>query len=196
MLRRLKKSSIYTFSLTFLLFLLLAGAVPSRVQAAGKTGFVGSYYYKNGKKLKKKAVKVSGKWYVLDSKGKMVRGKTYKLKGKTYRLRKDGTAYTGTWMFGSKFYAYSSKGVLNKSKSGLLNRYMKESISENKKPFSKVKKLLGKVKHTWKSGSCGGSGYFRYYYYEHGYLVAVAVYGKKSYFSYAEKTPWDPSLME
>ena len=179
------------------LWLLLTGMMPVwAASAPGKiTGFVGDVYYKNGKVQKKKAVSDRGNWYVLDKSGRMVRGKTYKVKGKTYRLRADGTAYTGTWMFGNKLYVYNSNGSLNKSKTNLLARYCKGSVSTKKKPFSKVQSVLGRVLHTWTVPGCGGAGYIQYYYYEHGFLIGTEVYGKKSYFSYAENTPWDPMLM-
>ena len=195
--RGLKRTGLRLF-MAALLFLLLAcsGTVSVHAASGGFTGFAGDYYYKKGKKQKKKAVKYQGHWYVLDSKGRMVRGKTYKLKGATYRLRPDGTAYTGAWMFGKRIYIYGSDGKLNRSKTDLMKRYSKESVSEKSKPFSKVKKYLGKIRYAWKTGGCGGSGYYQNYYYEHGFLVTTYVDKKKSYFSYAEKTPWDPTLID
>ena len=179
------------------LLLMLSGMMPVRAEsAAGKiTGFVGDTYYRNGKIQKKRAVCDGGSWYVLDGGGHMVRGRTCKVRGKSYRLREDGTAYTGTWIFGGKFYVYNSNGSLNKSKTRILNRYCRESISTKKKPFSKVQSVLGTVLYSWTVEGCGGKGYYQYYYYDHGFLIVTEVYGKKSYFSYAEDTPWDPNLM-
>ena len=180
------------------LIVLLAGTVTVRAEnTTGRvTGFVGDIYYKNGKVQKNKAVKDQGNWYVLDGSGRMIRGRTCRLKGSSYRLREDGTAYIGAWMFGNKIYVYGPSGRLNKEKTNLLKKYCKESVNVKKKPFSKVKKSLGKAIHHWKIRGCGGKGYFEYYYYEHGFLVCTEVYGKKSYFSYAENTPWDPSLTD
>ena len=165
---------------------------------AGKvTGFIGETYYKNGKVQKKKAVFDNGSWYVTDKSGNKVRGTTYKIRGKSYRLRDDGRAYIGAWMFGNKFYYYNSNGRLNRSKTRLLNRYCKESVSTKKKPFSKVQRLLGTVLHTWTEGGCSdGEEYYQYYYYANGFLVGTEVNSKKkSYVFVIENTPWDPSLM-
>lgn len=188
---------IVVWIVTFLFFMPVWMMPVQAADANGQvTGFVDDIYYRKGKVQRNKAVRVQGRWYVLDGSGRPVRGRTIRLKGASYRLGEDGTAYTGTWMFQNRFYVYGADGKLNRVKTKLLNRYRNENIDSKKKPFSKVKNWLGKVTHHWKIRGCGGKGYFSYYYYENGFLVVTEVYGKKSYFSYAEDTPWDPSLMD
>lgn len=196
----LKRHSLGWIVMCIVTFLFFMPVWRMPVQAAAANGqvagFVGDICYRNGKVQRNKAVRVQGSWYVLDGSGTPIRGRTIRMKGASYRLREDGTAYTGTWMFGNRFYVYGANGKLNRARTKLLNRYRNENIDSKKKPFSKVKNWLGKVVHHWKIRGCGGKGYFSYYYYENGFLVVTEVYGKKSYFSYAEDTPWDPSLMD
>lgn len=50
------------------------------------------YYWKNGKKLRKRFVTEKKKRYYLNSKGRVVKNKTMKIKGKKYRFNKYGAA--------------------------------------------------------------------------------------------------------
>lgn len=81
-----------------------------KVEAAKKkNGWSGSYYYKNGKKVK--GLKKIGKYYYyFDSKGKVFKKGWKTIKGKRYYFGKNKRAYTGVKRIGKSYYLFNSKG--------------------------------------------------------------------------------------
>lgn len=77
--------------------------------AKKKNGWSGSYYYKNGEKVK--GFKKIGKYYYyFDSKGKAYHKGWKMIKGQKYYFGKNKRAYVGVKKIGRKYYLFDSKG--------------------------------------------------------------------------------------